>query len=162
MARLGQADVLDRLRRRDGDEQRLRVGVADVLGGEHDHPARDEARVLAAFEHRGEVVDRRLHVARPRRLDPGGDEVVVAVAALVVDERPLARCVVDVTRLDLAALGARRVDGQLEDVERVARVAARTAARSAPRRPARHFALELRRAAPHDLAQRLVECGSSS
>ena len=76
--RLRQADVLDRLRRRDRDEQRLRVGVADVLGREHDHAPHDEARVLAALEHRREVVDRRLHVARARRLDPGRDEVVVA------------------------------------------------------------------------------------
>ncbi len=78
--RLRQPDVLDRLRRRDRDEERLRVGVADVLGGEHDHPPGDEARVLAALQHRREVVDRRLHVARARRLDPGRDEVVVRVA----------------------------------------------------------------------------------
>ena len=83
--RLRQADVLDRLGRRDRDQQRLRVGVADVLGGEHDHPPGDEPRVLAALEHRREVVDRRLDVAGPRRLDPGRDEVVVRVAALVVD-----------------------------------------------------------------------------
>ena len=50
--------MLDRLRGRDGDEERLRVGVADVLGGEHDHAPGDEARVLAALEHRREVVDR--------------------------------------------------------------------------------------------------------
>ena len=52
--------MLDRLRRRDRDEQRLRVGVADVLGGEHDHAPGDEARVLAAFEHHREVVDGRV------------------------------------------------------------------------------------------------------
>ena len=116
--------MLDGVRGRDGDDERLRVGVADVLGREDDHPPRDEPRVLAAFEHRGEVVDRRLDVARPRRLDPRRDEVVVLVAALVVGERPLARGVVDVTLLERAALGPRRLDRQLEDVERVARVAA--------------------------------------
>ena len=54
-----------------------------------------EAR-LAALEHGCEVVDRRLHIAGPRRLDPRGDEVVVRVAALVVDEWTLARGVVAV------------------------------------------------------------------
>ena len=49
--RLRQADVLDGMRRGDGDEQRLRVGHADVLAGEDDHPAGDEAGVLAGLEH---------------------------------------------------------------------------------------------------------------
>ena len=62
--RLRQPDVLDGMRRGDGHEQRARVGVADVLGGEDDHAARDEARVLAAFEHRGQVVDGRIGVGR--------------------------------------------------------------------------------------------------
>ena len=93
--RLGQADVLDRLRRGDRDEQSLRIGVADVLGGEHDHPPGDEARVLAALEHHREVVDRGLDVARARRLDPGRDRVVVRVAVPVVEERPLPRGVLD-------------------------------------------------------------------
>jgi hypothetical protein len=61
---------------------------------------------------------------RAGRLDPRRDEVVVLVAALVVGERPLARRVVDVTLLDVDALRTRRLDGQLEDVERVPRVAA--------------------------------------
>ena len=61
-AGLGKPDVLDRLRRRDGNEQRARVGIADVLRGEHNHSAGDEARVLAALEHRGQVVDGRVGV----------------------------------------------------------------------------------------------------
>ena len=84
---LRQADVLDRVRGGDGDRQRLRVGVADVLGGEDDHPAGDEARVLAALEHGGEVVQRRVGVRAARGLDPGRDVVVVLVAALVVEDR---------------------------------------------------------------------------
>ena len=57
--------MLDRVCRRDSDEQRLRVGVADVLGGEHDHPPRDEARVLAALEHRRQVVHGGIGVRPP-------------------------------------------------------------------------------------------------
>src|SRR5947208_1886651 len=44
--RLGKADVLDGVGRRDRDEERARIGVPDVLRGEDDHPPGDEARVL--------------------------------------------------------------------------------------------------------------------
>ena len=93
---LGQADVLHRLRGRDGDEQCARIGVADVLGREHDHAPRDEARVLSALEHRREVVDGGVGIAAAHRLDERGGEVVVRVRALVVESRPLARGVLDV------------------------------------------------------------------
>ena len=94
--RLGQADVLERLRRRDRDDERVRIGVADVLGGEDDHAPRDEARILARFEHRGEVVDGGVRVAAAHRLDERRREVVVLVALAVVEERALPRCVEDV------------------------------------------------------------------
>ena len=65
VARLGQPDVLDRLGGRDRDDQCLRVCVSDVLGREHDHAAREEPRILAALEHRRQVVDPMPE--RPRR-----------------------------------------------------------------------------------------------
>ena len=71
--------------RGDGHLERARVGVADVLAGEDHHPPREEAGVLAALEHRGEVEQRRVGVRAAGRLDPGRDQVVVAVAALVVE-----------------------------------------------------------------------------
>ena len=113
--------MLDRLRSRDGDEECARIGVADVLGCEHDHPSRDEACVLATFEHRREVVNRCVRVATTHRLDERGREVVVRIRALVVDDRTLARCVLDVGFGDLAA---RRLMRELDDVQRGARVAA--------------------------------------
>ena len=88
--------MFDRLCRGDGDDERLRVGQADVLRGEDDHPAGDEPGVLAALEHRGEVVDGAVGVGASHRLDEGRGEVVVRVAALVVDERPLPGRVLDV------------------------------------------------------------------
>ena len=94
--RLRQPDVLERLRGGDGDDERPRIGVADVLGGEDHHPAGDEARILAALEHRGEVVHGRVGVAAAHRLDERGDDVVVLVAVPVVAQRPLAGCVGDV------------------------------------------------------------------
>ena len=52
-------------------------------------------------------------------------EVVVRVAALVVDERPLARGIVDVDLSEGLSLGPGRLGRELEDVEGVPRVAAR-------------------------------------
>ena len=99
--------MLERVRGRDGDEQRARVGVADVLGGEDHHSPGEEARILAGFEHRGQVVERGVGVRSPHRLDERRREVVVGVAALVVDERPLARRVLDVALARPATSSAR-------------------------------------------------------
>ena len=118
--------MLDRVRGRDGDQQRLRVGVADVLGGEDDHPPGDEPRVLAALEHRREVVERRVGVRAARRLDPGRDVVVVLVAGLVVEDRLALHRVLGVGDRDRPAVAARRgLARELERVERRPRVAAR-------------------------------------
>ena len=57
---LGQADVLQRMRGGDRHHQRLRIGHADVLAGEDDHPPGDEPGVLAGLEHPGQPVDRGL------------------------------------------------------------------------------------------------------
>ena len=80
--------MLDRVRRGDGDEERPGVGDPDVLGGVHDQPPRDVAGVLAALEHRREVVERRVGIGAADRLDERRDEVVVRVAGLVVDDGP--------------------------------------------------------------------------
>ena len=131
--------------RRDRHRERARVGVADVLGGEHHHPADDEPRVLAALEHHRQVVQRRVRVRAARRLDPGRDRVVVAVARAVVQQRPALERIL--RPLDphagLAQL-PRGLQRQLQRVQRRARVAALRAARNSsasaststgPRRP---------------------------
>ena len=104
---LGQADPVDRAGGGVGDQQRLRVGVADVLGGEDDHAAGDEARVLAALQHHRQVVERGVDVGAAGRLDPGRDEVVVAVALAVVVERLALQRVLDRGDVDRASPRAR-------------------------------------------------------
>jgi hypothetical protein len=118
--------VLERLRGRDGDDQRVRVGVPDVLGREDHHPPRDEAGILAGLEHRSEVVDGRVGIAAAHRLDERGGEVVVLVALAVVEQRPLARGVEHVLLRQGGPLrlGCRLCE--LEDLQRGARIAART------------------------------------
>ena len=59
----GHADEVDALAGGDGDAQRLRVGEADVLGGEADQAPRDVERILAGFEHAREPVERGVRVA---------------------------------------------------------------------------------------------------
>ena len=76
---------------------------------------RDEAGILAALEHHGEVVDRCLHVAGAGRLDPRRDRVVVRVAVPIVEQRPLAGGVLDVLGGDRLTAGG--LHGQLDDAE---------------------------------------------
>jgi len=153
--RFRQADVLDGVRRRDRDQQRARVRVADVLGGEHDHPPRDVAGVLAALEHRREVVHGGIGIRAAHRLDEGADEVVVLAAALVVQERPLRRRFLRVPRLEGRSFRLRGQPRELDDVQRVPRIAAREL-RDPFRDVFRNAGTELGRATPHDDEQLLV------
>ena len=97
--RLRHPDQLDGLRRGHRGRQGGRVGQPDVLARQDDQPAGDEARVLAGSDHPSQVVQRRIDVASPDRLDEGADHVVVLVALPVVADR----C---------------PVDGELEQLER--------------------------------------------
>ena len=78
--RLGQADVLEGVRGGHRDHQRLRVGLADVLAGQDDQAADDEAGVLAGLEHAGEPVEAGVGIGAADALDERGDHVVVLVA----------------------------------------------------------------------------------
>ena len=75
---------------RHGDAEGARVRVADVLAGEDEHPARDEERVVARLEHAHHPVDGGVRVGPAHRLDERADDVVVLLAGLVVEERPVA------------------------------------------------------------------------
>ena len=89
-----------------------------------DHAARDEARVLAAFQHRREVEQRGVGIRAARGLDPGRDQVVVEVAALVVEDRAALERVLGHAQRHRSAL-AHGVAGQLERGQRGAGVAGR-------------------------------------
>ena len=54
--------------------------MPDVLAGEDDEAAGDEAGVLPGLEHAGQPVEAGVGVGAPDRLDEGGDDVVVLVA----------------------------------------------------------------------------------
>ena len=78
--RLGQADVLERVGGGHRHDERLRVGLADVLAGQDDHAADDEAGVLTGLEHAGEPVEAGVGIGAADALDERGDHVVVLVA----------------------------------------------------------------------------------
>jgi hypothetical protein len=111
---------------RDGDDQRLGVGQADVFGGVHDQAPGDVAGILPSFQHGREVVERRVGVRAADRLDEGGNEVVVGIAALVVDDLAAAGRVLDVPFFERGAFGLRRLPGELQSVQRGAGISART------------------------------------
>ena len=134
---LGQAHPVDRLGGGVGDHERLRVGVADVLGGQDHHPPGDEAGVLAALEHHRQVVQRGVGVGGAGGLDPGRDVVVVAVALAVVGERLALERVLGGVEVDRMALSPRRLHRPLERRERHPGVAAGAGRRAAPAPPPR-------------------------
>ena len=113
----------------DGDDQRLRVGEADVLGGEDDHAPHDEQRVLAGLDHAGQPVERGVGVGAAQGLDEGADRVVVGVALAVVEVGAVLQRLFDRTArvIDGGApcrRRARRTGGGFEGVEGDAGVAA--------------------------------------
>lgn len=85
-AGFGQADEVHRLLHRQGDLQPARVGVADILGGEDDHPAGDEQWVFAGFEHARQPVEGAVGGGAAQALDEGGNDVVVLLGPLVVEQ----------------------------------------------------------------------------
>src|SRR5712691_10162685 len=94
----------------------MRIGVANVLGGEDDHASDDEQRVLAGFEHAHEPVNRRVRVAAAQTLDEGGNDVVVLFAALVIEQCLVLSSLfeqrqVDVSRFFLGGQGRRDLEG---------------------------------------------------
>src|SRR5713226_1482803 len=122
----GQPDVLDRLRRCDGHEQRSGVGQPDVLGGVHDHPARDVARVLTGLDHPGQPEQRRVGIGPANALDERRDDVEMRVALAIVDDRLPLDALLGGSQVDLGEpFRLRRMDRGLEAGERHARVAAR-------------------------------------
>ena len=83
---LRQADEFRRLQGGGSDQQRPRVGVANVFRGADDHAASDETRILAGLQHPRQPVDGSVGVAAAHALDEGAGNVVMGVAAAVVVE----------------------------------------------------------------------------
>ena len=69
-----------------GDLQRPRVGKPHVLAGKARHAAGDVERVLAGLQHARQPVHRRVRVGIAHGLVQRGDEVVVFLALLVVEQ----------------------------------------------------------------------------
>src|SRR3546814_9294431 len=68
--------------------QRLRIGEADILARKTGESPQDVERLLARDEHPREPIERRLRVRPAQRLMERRDQIVMAVAALVIDRHP--------------------------------------------------------------------------
>ena len=133
---LGQTDEIDRIFDCERDLQCARIGVADILGGKDDHPARDEERILPGLDHPRHPVKCRIGIAAAHALDERGDDVVMLLAGTIVEQRFVLRRLADVVSDDRAALrGAGQLGSDFQRTERAARVT---------------------RAKAHDLGQRVV------
>ena len=78
------ADGRDRLKGVVGQDQGRRIGIADVLRSQDEHPSGDELEVLAALDHPRQPVHRPVGIAAPDGFDESRDDVVVLLARLVV------------------------------------------------------------------------------
>ena len=86
---LGRAQPVVGVPRRERLGERIGIGHADILDGEAHEAAGDVFRVLAAVEHAGEPVERRVDVRAAQGFVQGADQVVVGFLRLVVERRPL-------------------------------------------------------------------------
>ena len=84
---LGHADEVARLIGRDRDLKRAGVRHAHILAGKAGDAPRDIERVLARLEHAREPVDRSVRIRVAHGFVQGGDQVVVLLAGLVVQQR---------------------------------------------------------------------------
>ena len=122
--RFGHADELDGAGGGVGHEQRLRVGHADVLGGQDHEAARHETWVLPRFQHARQPVQPRIRIRPADALDERGQDVVVLVVAVPHGAQRQRRFGVGERHILTVLLGGQRA-GDLERREGVAGVAFR-------------------------------------
>ncbi len=115
--------------------KRLRVGEADVLHRHAHHAPREVKRRLAAVDHAAEPVKRRVGVGAAHRLVQRADEVVMAVAVLVVERRAALHEGGKLFRLDGLRAVMRGGEHILGEIEHGAAVAVRHADQRPPARP---------------------------
>ncbi len=100
------------------------VGIADVFTCQDQHSSRDELHVLAAFDHSGEIIQRRVGVASSKRFNERRDDVVMLFATLVVNG-DVFLCDVDhqvVGNIDIARC---RLADKVYEVQKFSRVTTR-------------------------------------
>ena len=83
----GRPDELARLHGRDGQRQRVRIGIADVLAGKDHQPAAEKPHILAPFEHPRQPIEAGVGIAAADTLDQRTGGVVVVVACRIVADR---------------------------------------------------------------------------
>jgi hypothetical protein len=127
-AALRHPHVVERLRARHDDLQRVRVGQPHVLARENNHAPEDEAGVLARVHHARHPVQRGVRVRPAQALDERADGVVVDVAFFVVEHGPALDGLLGDGQVDAdhaVRIRLSRLHSELERVQHAARVAVR-------------------------------------
>jgi hypothetical protein len=114
-----------RIARGEAQVQRLRRGEADVLDRHAHDAARDVHGVFAGSEHAAQPVERRVGIRVAHALVQRGDEVVVLLALLVVEQHALLqRLSRKLLRDDLLAAAFGQLGRDFQRIQRIACVAA--------------------------------------
>ena len=107
-----------------GDLQGLGIGVADIFGGKNNHPAGDEERILASFDHAHQPVKRGVGVTSAQAFDKCGNDVVMFLPGLVVLQRLFLQRFLHMVQFDafVTRVLARENGGGFQRVQRDAAV----------------------------------------
>ena len=119
----GKPDELESFLGVQSDSKCLIVRKADVFRREPYQASSDIQWILAGFKHSGKPVQGRVNIRVPQRFMKCGNDVVVFLAALVVEQLPLGSLLNDVDG-DFLARHA-RLRSEFQDIQSCARVAVR-------------------------------------
>ena len=118
---LGEADEMKRPLRGGRHGERIRIRHADVFRGEAHEAPQDVHGVFAPLEHAREPVERGVGIGSPQGLVKCGDEIVVLLTRLVVEQRLALGGLAHQPGIDPAALACQGRGG-FENVQGRARV----------------------------------------
>ena len=125
-ARLGHTDEFDGLLRCDRQQQRFRIGQANVLARKDDNASRDETKIFAGVEHFRQPIYGAFFIGSAHALDERADGVVMRVTRAIINDRFLLDAFLGDGEREMdnaARIGRRGEHADLESVQAFTRVA---------------------------------------
>ena len=121
----GHADPVHRIEAGGGQQQGVGVGIADILRCQDDHPAGDEQRVFAPFDHARQPVNGAVGVAAAHRFDEGRYHIIVHLPRFVIDRQLFLDDVERfIVRNNNRIMVDFRIDDQLDGIQELPGIAA--------------------------------------
>lgn len=106
-----------------GQQQGVRIGQADILGGTDHHSAGNKLGVFPTLYHAGHPVEGGIGVAATDALDEGRYDIIVHLAVFVVGQRILLQTADNKFVGDDHLAGIGRFHDELQDVEQLTGIA---------------------------------------